>query len=575
INQFGRDLTADVRSGRVRGIYGRDAEIQTVVEVLCRTEKRNPLLIGAAGSGKTAIVEGFACKVASGDVPELLKGVRVLAIETSSLVSGTSLVGSFEERMRKIIAEASQPDVILFIDEAHTVMGAGGSQGGMADMLKPTLARGEIAVIAATTDDEYRRHIQQDKALSRRFQPIPVKEMGPEQALEVLKLRRDALKDKRGVEVSDDILSGLVNFADEYLRSRTFPDKALDLLEQVVAHAVAGGETAVTTENASEVTSRLAGHPLPPAEALTRLRKEFAALGVADTASAEKVIGRLNTTLNALDVDACRPNLVAALVGDAAMHTVEIARALSRALFDSPDRILDLDLNQMRDEESVNSLIGPPPGYIGFGGALPIHELAVTPCTVVVVEGADVCHAVVGEVLANGLAQGFIEDSAGGRYYLSDAVVLVPVSADTPEARKVPLGSVFGRGDAPERVATDAAALAEAVLGRALCRQMDMVLSDLVAVTDASKDVYLRDSVLPKVTQRFEKRGLKITWDDGVVDLLLKETSKLSDLIEVEHYTEDLVSGLVLAKVALPPLGEVRLVRLGVSDGAVVAEERE
>ncbi len=233
LEQYGRDLTREALEGKLAPIVGRYDEIQLLIETLARRTKRNPVLVGPAGVGKTAIVEGFAQRVVKGEVPPLLQDVRVMAIQPSTLVAGAHMVGELEKRMKSVLSEASQDGIILFIDEVHSMMGAGGMPGvsDMGSLLKPALARGEIACIAATTDDEYRRFIEPDGALERRFQPIRVQELTAEETIAVLMSLRDLLARQYNVQVPDEVLRWLVDFGQRFLRNRHLPDKGVDLLE--------------------------------------------------------------------------------------------------------------------------------------------------------------------------------------------------------------------------------------------------------------------------------------------------------------------------------------------------------
>ena len=263
LDEFSRDLTAEARAGKLPVVVGRENEIREVCRTLCRRTKRNPALIGPAGTGKTAIVEGLAQRVVAGEVPEPLKNIRILALQASALVAGAGIVGELEKRMKALLAEAAQDGVVLFIDVLHAIMGSGGLAGrtDVGAQLKPALGRGEISCIGATTDDEYRRFIEADKALERRFRPIAVGQMSPEDTLVVLATHRDLLAELRGVDVGEEVLHWLVDFSDDFLRNRSFPDKAVDLLEECVAAAVLHGESEVGIAQARASPRRWWGCP--------------------------------------------------------------------------------------------------------------------------------------------------------------------------------------------------------------------------------------------------------------------------------------------------------------------------
>jgi ATP-dependent Clp protease ATP-binding subunit ClpC len=256
LDSLGRDLTALARAGQLTPIVGRQHEIDSVIEILVRSTKRNPVLLGPAGAGKTAIVEGLAERIAAGIVPDPLKSTRIVEIPLASLVAGTSYRGQLEERLQALVKEASRPGIVLFFDEIQLLAGAGRSEGGMgADQIfKPALARGDIAVIGATTPDEYHATIEKEEALARRFTTLAIAELTREQCRPILAQMRDRIAKSRGVTVSDDAISVLLDFGDKKIANRHFPDKAIDLLEQAVAEAIVAGRKDVSAEDATRTT---------------------------------------------------------------------------------------------------------------------------------------------------------------------------------------------------------------------------------------------------------------------------------------------------------------------------------
>ena len=238
LNQYGRDLTDMARSGELDPVIGRESENQRVLEVLCRRIKNNPCLIGEPGVGKTAVVEGLAQRIIEGNIPEVLRNKRVVSLDLSSMVAGAKYRGEFEDRLKKVIEEIKDnDDIIIFIDEIHTIVGAGGAEGAIdaANILKPALSRGEIQCIGATTIDEYRKHIEKDSALERRFQPVVVGEPTKEQTVEILKGLRDKYEDHHGVKITDEALNAAVDQSDRYITDRFMPDKAIDLIDEAAA----------------------------------------------------------------------------------------------------------------------------------------------------------------------------------------------------------------------------------------------------------------------------------------------------------------------------------------------------
>ena len=238
LNQYGRDLTDLAREGKLDPIIGRDSETQRVLEILCRRTKNNPCFIGDPGVGKTAIVEGLAEKIIEGNIPEILASKRVVTLDISSLLAGSKYRGEFEERLKKVMDEIRKAgDIILFIDEIHTIVGAGGAEGAIdaSNILKPALARGEIQCIGATTIDEYRKYIEKDAALERRFQPVMVVEPTKEETLQILKGVRDKYEAHHGVKITDEALEASITLSDRYITDRYLPDKAIDLMDEAAA----------------------------------------------------------------------------------------------------------------------------------------------------------------------------------------------------------------------------------------------------------------------------------------------------------------------------------------------------
>ena len=238
LDQYSRDLTEQAREGRIDPIVGRGREIQRIVQILSRRTKNNPCLIGEPGVGKTAIVEGLAQRIVAGDVPEPLQNRRVVSLDMASMVAGSKYRGEFEERMKRVLGEVMESqDVLLFIDEIHTIIGAGGAEGALdaSNIMKPFLARGEIQLIGATTVDEYRKHIEKDPALERRFQPVMVEEPTKEETMEILKGLRPVYEKHHGVTIPDEVMEAAVSLSVRYINDRFLPDKAIDLIDEACA----------------------------------------------------------------------------------------------------------------------------------------------------------------------------------------------------------------------------------------------------------------------------------------------------------------------------------------------------
>ena len=471
LDEFGRDVTAEAVAGKLAPMVGRDAEVQACIEVLCRVSKRNPVLIGPAGVGKTAIVEGLALRVARGEVPLVLAGSRVVEIRMTSVVAKLA-PGVLEDRINRILIEASHGDTILFIDELHMVLGGGQTVRDVSQMLKPALARGDVAVVGATTDDEYRRIVEQDAALERRFQPVIVPEMDRATALDVLKAHRDRLQALRGVALADDILDWLVGFADDYMHNRHFPDKALDMLDQCIAHAVFEGKSELDRETAESVAQRLVGMPLGIGDRLVRLEEQLTATAILSDDDMRALIDRLRVTMGGHDFDPARPNATILLTGLAADRADLLAAICSEALYGSAQRVVSIDFAglQAGDDSALTQLLGMPYGYVGADlnkGA--VQVLNSQPWTSVVLRNVDLCDRLFRTIVANALVRGYFVDAHSVKQYLSDAVVFL--TASEIEAKGGRLGFVADDTGTQQ----DIRGRLERLLGKAVTSQCQIV----------------------------------------------------------------------------------------------------
>lgn len=572
LEQFGRDLTRAAVEGRLPPLVGRTGEVQLVIETLCRRTKRNPVLVGPAGVGKTAIVEGLAARIVAGQVPAALHGLRVIAVQPSSLVAGASVFGEVEKRMKAVLAEASQDGLVLFIDEVHSIIGAGGHQGtgDFASLLKPALSRGDLACIAATTDDEYRRFIEPDTALERRFQPIRVQELSAAQTLEVLQVLRQELARHQGVAVPDSVLATLVEYAQEFLRNRHFPDKAVDLLEQVVAHALTEGHTEVSHADAEAVAQRMVGMPLALGERLGALRETLLERALLPPNQCEQLRSRLEITLRGLDLRPSRPSAVALLTAEAARSSLALAEAIAETLFGSPERVVVVDFSRFAQPHDVSMLLGAPPGYVGYQERLPLDAVAQMPWCVLLCESVDAAHPAVREVLRQALEDGILTDARGKRTYLSDAVVLLTAESETHAQRRLgfadPHGGDHGRDEGP-REAELRSLLAEAV-GRELVALSDLVTAGVPHSTEAQRR-WLRQRLLGDLAERYRRQGVVLEWEESVVDWLMELRSQSEGRASWERLVDERLSPELIRHLPETPGGPPRNLRVGTSGGGV------
>ena len=438
--QYAVDLVATAAT--LDPIVGRDSEINDVIEVLSRRRKSNPVLVGEAGVGKSAVVEGVAHLLAEGRGPENLRAAHIYSLSLGSLVAGTMYRGQLEDRIQGILKEARSREVILFIDEIHTLIGAGSSTSGFdaAEMFKPALARGEIRVIGATTLEEYRRYIEKDAALERRFLPIFIGEPDREATLAIARSVRDLCAAFYRVTYSEEVLAAAVDLANRYLTEHHQPDKTIDLLEAAGAHArrlhpgVDGEPLAVSMDDLRHVIGRRTGIPLA-----TIGQDEETRLLDIETRLATRVFGQdhvLTAIANAIRrrrlglTPHQGPIGVFLFVGPTKTGKTELAKALAEHLFDDENALLRFDMNEFSEEHTVSRLIGSPPGYVGHeeSGQLTV-PLRKRPYQVVLLDEIEKAHPKVRHLLLGLLGEGWISDASGIRVDGRNTIIIMTSNA--------------------------------------------------------------------------------------------------------------------------------------------------
>ncbi|WP_232665348.1 ATP-dependent Clp protease ATP-binding subunit [Pseudonocardia sp. TRM90224] len=488
LDRFGRDLTAAARAGTLDPVIGRDTEIAEVLEVLARRTKNNPVLVGDPGVGKTAIVEGIAQRVVEGSVPEALRGVRVVSLDLAGMVAGTRYRGDFEERLTKVIDEvvAARRSIVLFVDELHAVVGAGAAEGGAMDagtLLKPALARGDLQLIGATTAGEYRRHIEKDPALERRFAPIRVDEPTVARTIEILRGLRSRYEQHHEVRIDDAALVAAAELADRYITDRFLPDKAIDLIDRAGARAritAAGPQAAAPVEederivqlrrardvavdaedyerahlltreiDAAGVTFSVpAGDPGVGADEIAAVVAQSTGIPVARLTAGERsrlldledllhrrVVGQFAAVEAVADAVRSgraglahpdRPVGSFLFLGPTGVGKTELARSLAEALFGSTDALLRFDMSEYADRASAFRLVGAPPGHIGYDDAGQLTEaVRRTPYAVLLLDEIEKAHQDVTATLLQVLDAGRLTDSHGRTVDFTHTVVIM------------------------------------------------------------------------------------------------------------------------------------------------------
>ena len=503
LKEFGTDLTKKASDGKLDPVIGRAGEIERVMQVLSRRQKNNPLLIGEPGVGKTAVVEGLAQLIVANQVPDLLRNKRLFTLDVSALVAGSKYRGEFEDRLKKCIKEVQDAgDIILFIDEMHTLIGAGSAEGSIdaAAILKPPLSRGEIQVIGATTIDEYRKHLEKDSALERRFQPITVGEPNEEQAIRILGGLRDRYEAHHQVHFTDEALQAAVEMSDRYIQDRFLPDKAIDVIDEAGARmrirnmtlpkelrevrskkdkaiGAQDFETAaelrdkesklktereqaekkweedtskqvsqVTVKDIADVVSMTTGVPvsnLTEAETEKLLRMESVlherVIGQDEAVTAlSKAIRRSRAGLK----DPKRPAGSFIFLGPSGVGKTELSKALAEFLFNSEDALLSFDMSEYMEKHSVSRLVGSPPGYVGFdeGGQL-TKAVRQKPYSVVLFDEIEKAHPDVFNILLQILEEGRLTDAQGRTVDFRNTVIIMTSNVGAREiAQTTPLG---------------------------------------------------------------------------------------------------------------------------------------
>jgi ATP-dependent Clp protease ATP-binding subunit ClpC len=490
LDRYGRDLTALARAEKIDPVVGREQELEQMIEILARRTKNNPVLIGEAGVGKTAVVEGLAQRIIDGEVPRTLADKRLIQLDLTSLVAGTRYRGDFEERLKNVIDEIRQhsDQLIVFIDEVHTVVGAGGGEGSTdaSNILKPPLARGELHVIGATTINEYRKHIEKDAALERRFQPILVPEPSVDDTIEILRGLRDRYEAHHGVRYTDEALVAAAELSDRYVADRYLPDKAIDLIDQAgarvqlrahvptvdvreaeheleqltrdkdqavadeqyerasalrdemrqlrqrVDNAKEGGTDVpyVTPEEIAEVVSRATG--IPARQLTEEERQRLMELEqrlhrrIIGQDEAVRVVAQALRRARAGLGDPNRPIGSFLFLGPTGVGKTELARALAEALFGDETRMVRLDMSEYQERHTVSRLVGAPPGYVGYEEAGQLTEIVRRrPYSVLLLDEIEKAHPDVYNLLLQILDDGRLTDAQGRVVSFKNTVIIM------------------------------------------------------------------------------------------------------------------------------------------------------
>ena len=461
LDQYSRDLTEAASKSQLDPVIGRERELHRVIQILSRRTKNNPILIGEPGVGKTAVAEALACRMIGGDVPEPLRNKRLVALDLPSMLAGTKYRGDFEERVKAVIREVQKAgDVILFVDEMHTIIGAGAAEGAIdaANILKPALGRGLIQMIGATTMDEYRKHIEKDAALERRFQPVTVAEPSREESVSILQGIRGRYESHHGLPITDGAVAAAVELSARYINDRFLPDKAIDLMDEAASRVRMGSDDRreVTAADVAAVVSGWTGIPV---EELTRGESERLA-GLEEIIH-RRLVGQeeaVRAVCRAIRLgrvglgDPARPVGSFLFLGPTGVGKTELCRALAEAVYGDENAIIRVDMSEFMEKHTVSRLVGAPPGYVGHeeGGYL-TDRVRRKPWSVVLFDEVEKAHGDVLNLLLQILEDGVLTDGQSRKTDFRNTVVVMTsnVGARTISAGGRRLG-FSGREDTAE-----------------------------------------------------------------------------------------------------------------------------
>ena len=455
LDKYGRDLTQQAKEGKLDPVVGRDKEIERVVQILSRRKKNNPILIGEPGVGKSAIVEGLALRIVA-DEADALRGKRIVTLDIASMVAGTTYRGQFEERMKQVITELREhPEIILFVDEIHTLIGAGNASGSLdaANILKPALARGEVQCVGATTTAEYAKTIEKDGALERRFQKVMVRPTTIDETVKILKRLSEHYADYHHVVYTDAVLRTCVELSERYLTDRTFPDKAIDVLDEVGARSKAKQDKesapyVITTEDVAGVVSMMSGVPVQrvataESERLRTMADSLKRRVIGQDKAVETVVRAIQRSRLGLR-DPKRPIGTFFFLGQTGVGKTYLAQCLAEEMFGSKDAMIRFDMSEYTEKHTASLLVGAPPGYVAHedGGKL-TEAVRRKPYSIILFDEIEKAHPDIFNVLLQVLDEGRLTDRQGHIVDFRNTIIVLTSNVGTRQVQEFGAGIGF------------------------------------------------------------------------------------------------------------------------------------
>lgn len=535
LDQYARNLTRAAANGELEPLIGRRAEVDAMIRVLGKKTKNNPLLIGEPGVGKSALAEGLAARIARGDVPPMLRDTQICALDMAQVIAGSKYRGEFEERIKKVLACVQEMgNVILFIDEMHTLIGAGSSsEGGMdaANILKPALARGEVRVIGATTYKEYRKYVEKDAALARRFQRIDVREPDRDETLRILSGLRERYEDYHHVTIADDALNSAVELSARYVTDRCMPDKAIDLIDEAASMAKIAGwthenssEIVIHSAEVAKVVAQWTGVPVERVGAddqqdILNLEKTLRRRIVGQDEVISSIARALRRSRAGLG-DPTRPLGVFMLLGPSGVGKTELCKALSEALFGSEEALIRIDMSEYSEEATASRLIGSPPGYVGHGeGGQLTDAVLKRPYSVVLFDEIEKAHPKIFSLLLQLLDDGQLTDSVGRKVNFKNTIVVMTSNAGVSFDMEKRLGFASG-AEAHDPGKAILAQVKQTFRPEFLGRIDELIVMHSLTKEDGARIASL---MLGRIAQQLGRQGIMLEYDDAVPALLAEE----------------------------------------------------